>query len=150
MGNYFSGFPLEDLMLAYHGYQKMSNDGVVGEDDFGGIFRAAIDYYENESRGYGIIAASSALLRTIAERWFYEHQLREKPLTSGDELWYVDAETGSVERAIVYSVLYRDGKLDSFSADFPDSGDFDRFFGSALGHCFFRSEADARRYIRDN
>lgn len=150
MGNYFSGFSIEDLMLAYHGYQKMSSDGSIGIDDFGGIFRAAIDYYENESRGYGIIAASSALLRTIAERWFSEHKFRDKPLISGDELWYADAETGSVERAIVYSVSYRDGKLDSFSADFPDSGDFDEFFGSALGHCFFRSEADARNSIRAN
>ena len=65
-------------------------------------------------------------------------------LTVGTELWYVDEDTGEIERAIVATVSYKDGKLDSFSAEFPESDDFDEFYGHAFGSCFFSSEAQAK------
>lgn len=137
-----------ELLNAYKGYQMLAKTGAVGEEDFGGIFRRAIDEREAEKRGYGLINAANELLAVLAEKWFTEHAAAETALTPGTELWRVDEETGEVERAVVTTVQYQEGKLESFGADFPDSGDFDEFFGSALGSSFFRSEAQAKLHLK--
>ena len=72
----------------------------------------------------------------IAQRWYNEHQFVDTMLTVGTELWYVNEDTGEIERAIVATVSYKDGKLDSFGAEFPESDDFDEFYGHAFGSCF--------------
>ena len=67
----------------------------------------------------------------------------------GTPLWYVDEETGNIEKAIVETVNYKDGVLDSFGAEF-DNGDFDVFEGSAIDDCFFRSEQQAIQSLLGN
>lgn len=68
---------------------------------------------------------------------------KEEPLKKGDKVWYVDKDNGEIESGTVFMSYYKDGKLDTFSVDF-DCGDFDEFYGSALGDCFFRSEDEAK------
>lgn len=65
-------------------------------------------------------------------------------IMKGTSIWYVDFEYGYIEKGTVFSVLYKDGKLERFSVDFDKSGDFDEFYGSAVGKCFFLSEDDAK------
>lgn len=66
-----------DLFQAYQGYLKLEKTGVVGPDDFDGIFRRAID----ECPGtYKVIATEKALLEEIASRWFAEHNQQASPL----------------------------------------------------------------------
>lgn len=142
----FSDLSDKDLMMAYKGYKMMEETGAVGCDDFGGIFRKAIDECGAQNPGFGVINATNELLRTLADKWVEEHSIADDVLTVGTQLWYVD-ESGDIERAVVCTVQYKNGKLDSFSAEFPDSDDFDEFFGSALGSCFFRSETQARLHI---
>lgn len=137
----------KELLLAYRGYQLLKNTGAVGEADFDGLFRKAIDEAEAEHPGFGVINATNELMLVIAEKWVAEQELANDMLSPGDTLWYTDEDTGGIERAIVCTVQYKNGKLDSFSAEFPDSGDFDEFFGSALGSCFFRSETQAKLAI---
>lgn len=137
-----------ELLNAYKGYQMLAKTGAVGEEDFGGIFRRAIDEREAEKRGYGLVNAANELLAVLAEKWFTEHAAAETVLTSGTELWRVDDETGEIERAVVVAAHYHEDELESFSVDFPDCGDFDEFFGSALGSSFFRSEAQAKLHLK--
>ena len=134
----------KDLLQAYRGYCKAAETGTVGEDDFDGIFYMAVDEREKRCKGLGIPATTLDLLSEIAQRWYNEHQFVDTMLTVGTELWYVDEDTGEIERAIVATVSYKDGKLDSFSAEFPESDDFDEFYGHAFGSCFFSSETQAK------
>lgn len=65
-------------------------------------------------------------------------------IKKGMPVWYVDFESGHIERGVVFSVQYKDQKVDSFSVDFEETGDFDEFYGDAIGHCFFLSEEMAK------
>lgn len=141
----FKNLSDKELLLAYKGYKKVEETGAVGEDDFDGIFRKAINE-RRELAGGGLINATAELKSVLAEKWYNEHRKLDEMLTPGTDLWYVD-EDGTIEHAVVATVSYKNGELDSFSAEFPDSDDFDEFFGTALGSCFFRSEDAAKRAI---
>lgn len=134
----------KDLLQAYRGYCKAAETGTVGKDDFDGIFYMAVDERGKRCKGLGIPATTLDLLSEIAQRWYNEYQFVDAMLTVGTELWYVDEDTGEIERAVVATVSYKDGKLDSFGAEFPDSDDFAEFCGSAIGSCFFFSEDKAK------
>lgn len=139
----FKNLSEKELLQAYRGYRKVMDTGAVSENDFDGIFRKAIDE-QSGSAGLHLPMASANLLAEMAERWYNEHQFADTMLTVGTELWYVDEDTGEIERAVVVTVNYKDGKLDSFGAEFPESDDFDEFYGHAFGSCFFSSEAQAK------
>lgn len=134
----------KDLLQAYRGYCKAAETGTVGKDDFDGIFYMAVDERGKRCKGLGIPATTLDLLSEIAQRWYNEHQFVDTMLTVGTVLWYVDEDTGEIERAVVATVNYKDGKLDSFGAEFLDSDDFAEFCGSAIGSCFFFSEDKAK------
>lgn len=68
----------------------------------------------------------------------------KEPLEKGMRVWYVYEDTGEIEEGEVVSVHYKEGKLDSFGVNFIPSGDFDEFFGSAWGDCFFGSPEQAK------
>ena len=57
----------------------------------------------------------------------------------GDDIYYVDNDLGEIEHGTVYSISYKDGKIDSIAVDF-DGKDFDEFYGSAFGSCLFLNE----------
>lgn len=143
----FDDMSEKELLQAYRGCMKLMETGAVGEEDFDGIFRQAIDERSVEQPGYGVIHATNELLVALSKRWFNEHCLADMMLTVGTILWYADEESGNIERGIVNTVNYKEGNLDSFGVDFPDSNDFDVFAGSALGTCFFPSEAQAKKKI---
>lgn len=71
-------------------------------------------------------------------------RLFNEPLTKGMRIWYVDQNTGEIEEGEVFSVYYKDGKLDSFCVNFIPSDDFDEFDGSKWGDCFFSSAEKAK------
>lgn len=68
-------------------------------------------------------------------------------IQKGSPIWYVDFESGEVEKGEVFSVCYKNGRIDSFSVDFKESGDFDEFFGEAIGDNFFVSEEMANQAL---
>ena len=72
---------------------------------------------------------------------------RSEMLKAGPTVYYVD-DNGKIERGIVSSVDYDNGKLTTFSVEFPENGDFDEFFGEAWGDCFFGSEEDALNKLK--
>lgn len=69
-------------------------------------------------------------------------------VTKGLSVWYVDTDSGEIEEGKVFSAYYKDGKLDSFSVEFKGSKDFDEFFGSAWGDCFFLTKEQAVAALR--
>lgn len=73
---------------------------------------------------------------------------RSEMLKTGATVYYVDA-IGEIERGVVTSVCYDKGRLESFGVEFPESNDFDEFFGSAWGDCFFGSEEEALDQLRE-
>lgn len=138
-----------ELLQAYRGYELLMQTGSVGPNDYDGLFRKLIDEQNNQTPGNGIVNASLVLLQEISARWIADTELSEAVIRVGTPLWYVDEETGNIEKAIVETVNYKDGVLDSFGAEF-DNGDFDVFEGSAIDDCFFRSEQQAIQSLLDN
>ena len=63
-----------------------------------------------------------------------------KAIRKGDAIWYVDFESGEIEEGEVFSIQFKDGRIDSFSVDFKETGNFDEFVGDAIGDCFFISK----------
>lgn len=84
----------------------------------------------------------------ISDRWYKDQQAKRAPLKVGDEVWYADkSDSNVIDRGIVTSVYYRNGVLDSIGVDFPDTNDFDEFYGDALTTCLFRTKEDAQVYL---
>lgn len=77
----FSKLTKEDLLQAYRGYLKLSETGAVGEEDFDGIFRKAIDE-SDVSIGGKVVTTCQALIAEIAKRWFAEHNQQPEPLSN--------------------------------------------------------------------
>ena len=69
-------------------------------------------------------------------------------LKKGDDIYYVDQENNEIEHGIVFSVAFKDWKVDSFSVDF-DCGDFDEFSSGALGKYYFTNKEDAEFSLRN-
>lgn len=68
-------------------------------------------------------------------------------IKKGTSIWFVDYEEGEIEEAVVHSVHYTDGRIESFSVDFKESGDFDEFIGEAIGDNFFASKEMAMQAL---
>ena len=73
---------------------------------------------------------------------------RSEMLKTGATVYYLD-DDGKIERGVVTSVSYDKGKLESFGVEFPESDDFDEFWGNAWGDCFFGSEEEALDRLRE-
>lgn len=91
-------------------------------------------YQESVSTGCNE-AFTLSVLRTMVEC--------SPRIKAGDEIWYVDFEEKIIERGIVSNAVYDGDKLDVFSVDFPDTDDFDEFFGEALNKTFFTNKEAA-------
>jgi len=85
-----------------------------------------------------------ALLRERADLVDCQTSIRK-----GSPIWYVDFESGEIEKGTVFSVQLKDGNIDSFSVDFEETGDFDEFVGRAIGDCFFVSKDMAESALRN-
>lgn len=77
----------KELLQAYRGYKKLATTGTVGEDDFGGVFRRAIDECDSDI-GVKVTDTIMALLQELSERWFQEHDLVDSMLTVGKTVYY--------------------------------------------------------------
>ena len=73
---------------------------------------------------------------------------RSDMLKTGATVYYLD-DDGKIERGVVTSVSYNKGELESFGVEFPESDDFDEFWGNAWGDCFFSSEKEALDKLRE-
>ena len=73
---------------------------------------------------------------------------RSEMLKTGATVYYLD-DDGKIERGVVTGVSYDKGKLESFGVEFPESDDFDEFWGNAWGDCFFGSEEEALDRLRE-
>lgn len=72
---------------------------------------------------------------------------RSEMLKNGATVYYL-GDDGKIERGIVTSVSYNEGGLVSFGVEFPESNDFDEFYGEAWGYCIFGSEEEALDKLR--
>jgi len=72
-----------------------------------------------------------------------------RTLKPGDHVWYVDEDELFIEEGIVTTVTRNnvDFSVVSFGVEFPESKDFDEFYGSALGDCFFLSKELAEYHM---
>lgn len=105
-------------------------------------------YMKSTARRYGISVDRLSELAQADREGLCVILPKEEPLKKGMTIWYVDTDTGEIEEGEVFSTDYKDGRLDSFSVDFKFSGDFDAFFGSAWGSCFFGSREQAEAALR--
>lgn len=83
----------------------------------------------------------------ISEIAAIENHASNIKVKKGDQIWYVDFDLGEIEEGEIFSVHYMDGRIDSFSVDFKDTGDFDEFCGYALGDNFFVNKEDAQNAL---
>ena len=120
------------------------------KDQFGGDFvtyREAANrieehiqiHYKNEYPHAVLITEALQMAMTLLrERANLENC--SKAIRKGDAIWYVDFESGEIEEREVFSIQFKDGRIDSFSVDFKETGNFDEFVGDAIGDCFFISK----------
>ena len=67
------------------------------------------------------------------------------PISPCDDIWYVDQDSLSIDHGKVVLPAYnKDMKLDSISVEFDSDGDFDVFYGDAVGDCLFTTKEDAK------
>jgi hypothetical protein len=105
-----------------------------------------------DSHGEMLVTAKDRTIRfkvnrcTMCGRKFTEEKYLN--LKKGDDIYYVDQENNEIEHGIVFSVAFKDWKVDSFSVDF-DCGDFDEFSGGALGKYYFTNKEDAEFSLRN-
>ena len=96
----------------------------------------------------GIPRITMNLYEAISERWYMRQQAKRAPLKVGDDADKSDSNI--IDRGIVASVYYKDGVLESIGVDFPDTKDFDKFYGTALNTNLFRTKEDAQIYLTQN
>ena len=118
----------------------------------------AVGRYAAELRGYAELALAALRGQAAVERLRAENEeLRAElarakeasggktaALAKGSTVFYVDRVKGEIDRGEVFDVYGKNGKVVLFSVDFPESGNFDDFLGSAWGSCIFGSEEEAR------
>lgn len=103
------------------------------------------------SKSEGMSTTILNICLAISERWYMQQQAKRVPLKVGDEVWYADkSDSNIIDRGIVASVYYKDGVLESIGVDFPDTKDFDEFYGTALNTNLFRTKEDAQIYLTQN
>lgn len=109
------------------------------------------DILQESYKEDGIPRTIMNLYGAISERWYMQQQVKRAPLKVGDEVWYADkSDSNIIDRGIVASVYYKDGVLESIGVDFPDTKDFDEFYGTALNTNLFRTKEDAQIYLTQN
>lgn len=96
-------------------------------------------YYKDEcSHAILITEALQMAVTLLRERSAIEDCFNA--VRKGSTIWYVDFDSGKIEEGEVFSVQFKDRRIDSFSVNFKESGDFDEFIGDAIGDCFFISK----------
>lgn len=121
-------------------YDAISNDKSDGNE----LCQKVIQEYGNAA------FASENVKDEVLQRWSEEQQAMSRVLMAGDKVWYANKEYGEVERGIVDTVYYKNGKLETIGVNFPDSGDFDELIGEALGSTLFRSQKEAMDCLTDS
>lgn len=143
-------FPDLEIAAAYEDIINWKNAGVLTDGpcklkEIEAVIREVIGWHDVHYR-----EAEEAVLIEASRRFYNLIEIKAKytDLKVGTKVWYVDFETGEIETGTISSVYFKEGKLDSFSVDF-DCGDFDEFFGKAIGKEFFLSEDDACAALRN-
>lgn len=98
---------------------------------------AAIHFKNEYPYAIGITEALNMAVKVLREKSAFEDSLNT--IRKGDKIWYVDFDSGEIEEGEVSAVYFNKGRIDSFSVDFKETGDFDEFTGDAIGSCFFTS-----------
>ena len=70
-------------------------------------------------------------------------------LCAGSDLWCVVEDEDVVEHCKIHDIVFKNGKVDVFSVYF-DNGDFDEFYGYALGDNFFTDKTKAMDRLAAN
>lgn len=119
--------------------------------------REMVDAYSSTLEKLGVNTSpvhvvDDFLTEEIADRWAQIIESKGAspllsvsfPVPEGTPAWYVDFDRNELERATTSLVVFKDGKCDSISLNFPDTDDFDEFIGSALGRDVFFSKQAAQ------
>ena len=64
-----------------------------------------------------------------------------KPLSIGDDIYYLYDDTGEIEKGVITSLSYKSHELTGIGVEFDNDGD--EFNGDALGKYLFTTEEDA-------
>ena len=95
------------------------------------------DEYPNAIKITEALQLAVDLLRKFSQK-------EDGVIQKGTPIWYVDFENGYIERGVVTGVQYKGQKVNVFSVNFDETGDFDEFSGDAIGDCFFLDEEAAK------
>ena len=93
------------------------------------------------------------LVKSICEQVEAIEQLGYTPTTPeseafvDDNIWYVDFDTGEIEKGTIHTIMYNNNRVFDFSVGF-ECGDYDCFDGSAFGHSMFLSKEEAKAALR--
>lgn len=69
-------------------------------------------------------------------------------LKKGDDIYYVDDKSINIEHGKISYINFQNGEIDEIGVDF-DCGDFDKFYGMALGKYLFLDEEMAKSKLTE-
>jgi hypothetical protein len=136
-------FSTEDLNAAYKDIVQFRNTGVCPE----GKLRELELVVRNvmEQKGEVFRHTEDYILMEMARRFYNMTSPEEySSLKHGDPIFYLDDKTGDIEPGLVFTIRFKEEKIDSISVNFEN--DFDEFAGTALGKCLFRTREAARMF----
>lgn len=136
----------QELFQAYQGYLKLEKTGEVGHDDFGGLFRQAID--ESSASCHGtVLTACHDLMAEIAVRWYSEHSKYNDEAPRdwrgiGPVVWAL-SDDGKIKSGTVAFVDYNKTDVATYEVLF-DNGATESFDGDSIGKNLFWTKEDAQ------
>ena len=136
-------FSTEDLNAAYQDIVQFRNTGVCPE----GKLRELELVVRNvmEKKGEVFRHTEDYILMEMARRFYNITNTDDyASIKMGDDIYYLDSDSGAIEKGSVHGVYFENGKVETISVNFED--DFDEFDGVGLGRCLFRSEEAARAF----
>jgi hypothetical protein len=136
-------FSTEDLNAAYKDIVTFREAGVCPE----GKLRELELVVRNvmEKKGEVFRHTEDYILMEMARRFYNITNTDDyASIKMGDDIYYLDSDSGAIEKGSVHGVYFENGKVKTISVNFED--DFDEFNGVGLGRCLFRSEEAARAF----
>lgn len=138
-----SQFSVEELNAAYKDIVEFRNTGICPDGKLRELELIVRGVMEQKSEVFR--HTEDYILMEMARRLYNATNTEDyAALKMGDPIYYLDSDSGEIEKGHVHGVYFKNGRITTISVNFED--DFDEFDGKGLGTSLFRSEEAARAF----
>ena len=136
-------FSTDDLNAAYKDIVHFRETGVCPDGKLRAI--EAVVREAMERTGEVFRHTESYILMEMARRFYNITSMDDyASLKTGDDIYYLDSDSGEIEKGSVHSIHLQNHQVDTIGVNFGN--DFDVFDGAGLGRSLFRSAEAAKAF----